>query len=74
MKNKLSKAIIGGAIMATCLGIGYATSIAFKYLDAIREDFNEFDYILNTDKEAGIESLNTTIAELEVQINELEQN
>ena len=73
MKNKFKKAFIGGAIMATGLGVGYATSTAFQDLDAIRDNF---DYILNlnTSKQAEIDGLNITIAELEAQIVELEQN
>ena len=73
MKNKFKKAFIGGAIMATGLGVGYAASTAFQDLDAIRDNF---DYILNqnTNKQAEIDGLNITIAELEAQIVELEQN
>ena len=73
MKNKFKKAFIGGAIMAMGLGVGFAASTAFQDLDAIRVNF---DYILNlnTSKQAEIDGLNTTIADLEVQIAELEQN
>lgn len=73
MKNKFKKAFIGGAIMATGLGVGYAASTAFQDLDAIRDNF---DYILNlnTSKQAEIDGLNTTIADLEVQIAELKKN
>ena len=73
MKNKFKKAFIGGAIMATGLGVGYAASTAFQDLDAIRDNFN---YILNlnTNKQAEIDGLNVTIADLEAQIAELEQN
>ena len=73
MKNKFKKAFIGGAIMATGLGVGYAASTAFQDLDAIRDNF---DFILNqnTNKQAEIDGLNITIADLEAQIAELEQN
>ena len=73
MKNKFKKAFIGGAIMATGLGIGYATSTAFQDLDAIRDNF---DYVLNlnTNKQGEIDGLNLTIADLQAQIAELEQN
>lgn len=73
MKNKFKKAFIGGAIMATGLGVGYAASTAFQDLDAIRDNF---DYILNlnTNKQGEIDGLNLTIADLEAQIAELEQN
>ena len=73
MKNKFKKAFIGGAIMATGLGVGYAASTAFQDLDAIRDNF---DFILNqnTNKQAQIDGLNITIADLEAQIAELEQN
>ena len=73
MKNKFKKSFIAGAIMATGLGVGYAASTAFQDLDAIRDNF---DYILNlnTNKQAEIDGLNLTIADLEAQIAELEQN
>lgn len=72
MKNKFKKAFIGGAIMATGLGVGYAASTAFQDLDAIRDNF---DYILNlnTNKQGEIDGLNTTIEGLKAQIAELEQ-
>lgn len=72
MKNKFKKAFIGGAIMAMGLGVGFAASTAFQDLDAIRDNF---DYILNlnTNKQVEIDGLNTTIADLEAQITELEQ-
>lgn len=59
--------------MATGLGVGYAASTAFQDLDAIRDNF---DYILNlnTNKQGEIDGLNLTIADLEAQIAELEQN
>ena len=59
--------------MATGLGVGFAASTAFQDLDAIRDNF---DYILNlnTSKQAEIDGLNVTIADLEAQIAELEQN
>lgn len=73
MKSKFKKAFIGGAIMATGLGVGYAASTAFQDLDAIRDNF---DYILNlnTNKQAEIDGLNLTITGLQAQIAELEQN
>ena len=73
MKNKFKKAFIGGAIMATGLGVGYAASTAFQDLDAIRDNF---DYILNlnTNKQGEIDGLNTTIADLQDEIEGLKQN
>lgn len=73
MKNKFKKAFIGGAIMATGLAVGYATSTAFQDLDAIRDNL---DYILgiSQSQESTIGDLNSTIADLEAEIAELEQN
>lgn len=73
MKKLFKKAVLGGVIMATGLAVGYAASTAFQDLDAIRDNF---DYILNlnTNKQDEIDGLNITIADLEAQIAELEQN
>ena len=77
MKNKIKsifkKSIVLGAVATAGVGVGYAASTAFQDLDAIK---NNFDYILNlnTNKQAEVDGLNITIADLQAQIAELEQN